>query len=265
VPKYRKLYVKTTESLDINDMPDDFTRLMWVLLPLRLCRQGRGLDNPTWLRSMLFPLRNDVTLDMISAAMDWYEQRGMICRYQVEDRRYFYIPTFHDYQGNTTREADSIYPPPTEPDNTNSRPTHDQLTTSSTTDAICNTQYSDPKGPDGPPQVPRSFPEWESYLSTVKNKPALVRRMCVELYPEKEPPDYGLAGKVAKQMGRGIDGYRRLMSLIWEYGDRAPQGDLLPYLLRIHQGKERDNGTGVRKRKTSTAPVITGLGKKPDT
>lgn len=42
MPKYRKLWIKTVESHDINEMPDDFTRLLWVLLPLGLDSEGRG-------------------------------------------------------------------------------------------------------------------------------------------------------------------------------------------------------------------------------
>jgi len=113
--QWRKLYVKTTESLDINDMPDDFTRLLWVMLPLKLCRDGRGMDSPAWIRSSIFPLRDDVTLDMVSSAMDWYANHGMIVRYEVNGRRYFYVPTWERYQGDTSKEAESIYPAPPAP------------------------------------------------------------------------------------------------------------------------------------------------------
>lgn len=115
MPKYRKLHVKTTESLDINDMPDDFTRLLWVLLPLGLCREGRGLDNQTWIKSKIFPLREDISNGMISDAFDWYESRGMLIRYEVDKRNYFFLPAFHDYQGVTLREKESDYPPPLKP------------------------------------------------------------------------------------------------------------------------------------------------------
>uniref|UniRef100_A0A6M3LT41 Uncharacterized protein n=2 Tax=viral metagenome TaxID=1070528 RepID=A0A6M3LT41_9ZZZZ len=112
MPTWRKLHVKTTESMDLNDMPDDFARLFWVLLPTQLCSQGRGVDNPSWARAKLFPLREDVTLEMVGAALDWFAQRGMIVRYQAEGRRYFYVPTFPKYQGNTDKEAASEYPAP---------------------------------------------------------------------------------------------------------------------------------------------------------
>lgn len=114
MPRYRKLHTKTVESLDINDMPDDFTRLFWVLLPLALCREGRGLDNARWIQSKLFPLRRDVTIGMVEGAFDWFVGHGMIRRYEVDDRQYFYVPTFHKYQGNTQKEAESEYPPPPE-------------------------------------------------------------------------------------------------------------------------------------------------------
>jgi hypothetical protein len=135
MPTYRKLHTKTVESLDLNDMPDDFTRLLWVLLPLALCREGRGLDNPSWIRAKIFPLRQDVTQEQIEAAFDWYADRGMIRRYVVESRAYFYVPTFHKYQGTTAKEADTDYPAPPVVQ-VDSRPTPDLLPTNS---GVCQT------------------------------------------------------------------------------------------------------------------------------
>lgn len=112
MPRYRKLHTKTVESLDLNDMPDDFHRLFWVLLPLALCREGRGLDNPAWLKSNLFPLRTDIGQEDITTAFAWFTEREMIITYTAKGRGYFYVPTFHKYQGNTRKEAESNYPPP---------------------------------------------------------------------------------------------------------------------------------------------------------
>ena len=133
MPKYRKLYVKVVESLDVQDMPDDFTRLLWVFLPLGLCQEGRGIDNAGWVKSKLFPLRLDVTLEMIEAAMDWLDERQMIHRYSVDGRDYFCIPneTWHRYQGNTTREAVSEYPPAPDEVQDSSRLAQDLLVTNS--------------------------------------------------------------------------------------------------------------------------------------
>jgi hypothetical protein len=114
MPQWRKLHVKATESLDVNDMPDDFTRLLWVMLPLGLDREGRGLDNPAWVKAKIMPLRTDVTPLMVEEAMTWFAGRGMIERYEVRGRRYFWLTSFARYQGKTDREAPSEYPPPPE-------------------------------------------------------------------------------------------------------------------------------------------------------
>ena len=112
MPKWRKIHTKTVDSVDLNDMPDDFTRLLWMMLPLILDRRGRGMDSAVWVRSKAMPLREDVTCEMIATAIDWYAERGMVERYQVDDRRYFWIPTWHKYQGDTRREAESNFPAP---------------------------------------------------------------------------------------------------------------------------------------------------------
>lgn len=57
--------------------------------------------------------------------MKWYQDRGMIVRYDAEGRKYFTIPTWHMYQGDTTRETKSNYPSP------NSRVTQELLTSKS--------------------------------------------------------------------------------------------------------------------------------------
>jgi hypothetical protein len=152
MPRYRKLHVKTVESLDVNDMPDDFTRLFWVLLPLGLCREGRGLDNSAWIKAKLFPLRLDVIPEMITNAMAWFCERGMVVRYEVEGRHYFHVPSFARYQGTTTKEAESDYPPPPCQVQSKSRASPEPVQTKSSTDSIFNIQYSDADADAGAPE-----------------------------------------------------------------------------------------------------------------
>jgi len=148
MPQWRKLYVKTTESLDINDMPDDFTRLLWVLLPLGLDREGRGLDNLSWIKSKIFPLRIDVTLDTIEKAFDWFEKRNMILRYEVEGRKYFMIPHGIYTREVQTKEATSSLPAPVQLQ-TYSGPTLDLLRSRSTTDVDSDSDSEKDYAPDG--------------------------------------------------------------------------------------------------------------------
>jgi len=117
-------------------MPDDFHRLLWVMLPLGLDREGRGLDNSAWVKAKVMPLRLDVTPERIEEAICWYAERGMIERYVVRGRHYFQASSFAKYQGNTSKEAASEYPPPpidSTPDqqDTNSGPTPEQVKSNS--------------------------------------------------------------------------------------------------------------------------------------
>ena len=112
MPKWRKLAVSTCRSYDLHDLPNDFCRLTYVLLPLALDREGRGLDNAAWLRSELFPLREDVETSQVRAAMDAMAELGLIERYEVNRRAYFWKPGFYDEQGNTRKESESELPPP---------------------------------------------------------------------------------------------------------------------------------------------------------
>ena len=128
--QYRALHTKITQSFDFNEMPDDFTRLMWALMPLALDSEGRGIYNSSWLRSKLFPLREDVTAKQIMAAMDWIVERGMIIKYEVDGRQYFYSPTFKSYQRGLEKETKSVLPAP-ELVESNSVPTPEQLQSNS--------------------------------------------------------------------------------------------------------------------------------------
>ena len=112
MPKYRQLYTKIIDSFDFNEMPDDFTRVVWMLLTLILDSEGRGIDNMDWVKSKMFPLRQDVTTGQIADAFKWFAEHKMIVRYEVDGRKYFFIPTFKKYQTGTQKEAKSTLPAP---------------------------------------------------------------------------------------------------------------------------------------------------------
>ena len=109
MPQWRKMHLKMIESDDVINMPDDFTRFLWVMLIMIADREGRGRRNPLWIRSKAFPTRLDVTLDQVDAAMDWMAGRGMIAIYFSGEDDYFQICSFHRYQ-NTAKEAESLFP-----------------------------------------------------------------------------------------------------------------------------------------------------------
>lgn len=112
MPRYRQLHTKIVDSEDFTAMPGDFCRLFWVLLTIIVDSEGRGIDNAAWIRSKMFPLREDVSAAQITGAMDWLAGRGMVVRYQAKGRGYFYLPTFKQYQSGLDREAKSVIPAP---------------------------------------------------------------------------------------------------------------------------------------------------------
>ena len=112
MPQWRKLPIRKTLDMDLNEMPDDLTRLLWVMLPLGLDREGRAMDNAAYIKSKVLPLREDVTLAQISDALNWYAAHGLIVRYTVKGRRYFYQRDFAEEQGDTHKETESEFPAP---------------------------------------------------------------------------------------------------------------------------------------------------------
>lgn len=129
MPKYRQLHLKTLDSFDFNEMPDDFTRVVWMLLMLILDSEGRGIYNMAWIRSKMFPIRQDVKIDKLQAAFDWLKNRAMIKVYEVGGREYFYIPKWKNYQSGTKKEAESLLPVPPELLRTNSEINKEQVST----------------------------------------------------------------------------------------------------------------------------------------
>ena len=127
MPTYRKLHTKIIDSFDFAEMPDDFTRVFWLLLIVATDSEGRMIDSPAWLRSKMFPMRSDVNGKQIESALSWLAERGMVVRYQYDGRGYFYVKRFKDYQSGTEKEAKSTLPAPPEQLQTHSVPTPDQL------------------------------------------------------------------------------------------------------------------------------------------
>ena len=112
MPQYRKLNSNILSSPDVDAMPDDFTRLAWTWLPLICTRDGTGLFHPTLIRSQLFPMRRDVSEQMIEDAFGYFETAGLITTYEVDGRWYYHVLNFAKYQGVTIKESQSPYPPP---------------------------------------------------------------------------------------------------------------------------------------------------------
>lgn len=87
------------ESYTVDGMPDDFTRLLWLSLPLSTDDSGRGLDHPGSLRSLLFPFASggEEQERQLREGMDYLERQGMLIRFQGPvGERYFELANWPD-------------------------------------------------------------------------------------------------------------------------------------------------------------------------
>lgn len=86
----------------------------------------------------------------------------------------------------------------------------------------------------------KTFDQWRIYIqqATPKKRQVCLREMYIVLYPGTDPPGYGYIGKTARQVG----GAGRLAELLWQHSTRPPTGDVLAYLLRVHQGGNGNAG-----------------------
>ena len=204
MPQWRKLWVKSTESLDINDMPDDFHRLLWLMLPLIACREGRGIDNAAWIKAKSMPLRVDVYQEQVEAAMCWYAERRMLTRYEVAGRRYYQLHNWVKHQGDTKKEAASNYPGmesngahevvPSDVE-TNAGLTPDLLRTNSSTDSDSDADADSEKNKPSVADATRAPSEY----------PKIAARWA-ELFPDRPHPterNKALRAKTATRMKDG--------------------------------------------------------------
>lgn len=149
MPTFRKLHTKILDSYDFAEMPNDFTRVLWMLLPLVADSEGRAIDNPAWLRSKMFPLRDDVKLEDIESALSWLADRQMIVRYEVDGRGYFYISKFKTYQTGTEKEAKSVLPKAPDLLLSGSRVTQEQVDVAASASASASVNASESESESG--------------------------------------------------------------------------------------------------------------------
>jgi hypothetical protein len=171
--------------------------------------EGRAIDNTSWIKSKMFPLRTDVSNKQIEEALVWLDKKNMIRRYQVSGRNYFHVVTFKDYQTGTEREAKSVLPAPDEL-KSNSRVTPEQLASCSTATVYESVNESesvsvnvltphdeikDPELPDNldTPDFIDTWHEWVKYRAETKHK--LTKTTVIKQINKlaEHPPDTAVA------------------------------------------------------------------------
>lgn len=82
---------------------------------------GRAAWNLRLIKAAIYPLDDDVTIDVLGAELAQLEQVGAICRYEVDGRAYLHVPSWPDHQ-HPNRPQQSKLPQCTKDDH--SAPVH---------------------------------------------------------------------------------------------------------------------------------------------
>jgi hypothetical protein len=98
--------------------------------------------------------------------------------------------------------------------------------------------------------TPRSFEDWLAAGQESANKNAVLRQMYTVLFSDRESPDYGYIGTVAKRVG----GPGRLAQLLWQAASQRPTGDVLAYIQATVKGKRNGNGASTPRIVDQNAP-----------
>lgn len=94
----RMLNRKVSLSVAMHALPDDTARLLatWMLPQLDL--NGVFYADPAVVRSLVFPMRPEVSIDAVSRILDAMEAAGLIVRFEALGRRWLSWPGFAENQ-----------------------------------------------------------------------------------------------------------------------------------------------------------------------
>ena len=100
--------IKTSEEIDALDW---FQEAMWTRLIVTVDDYGCYEAKPKLLRNVLFPLKDNVTEQMVREALEAYENLGLILLYEHEGKQYLCMKTWADHQRIRTKTKRFPEPP----------------------------------------------------------------------------------------------------------------------------------------------------------
>jgi hypothetical protein len=133
----------------------------------------------------------------------------------------------------------AVKPDAGQPDSDNRHDTNDECTN------------DEPTNTNGGNDTPTSLQEWLDAVRDSTNRQATLRWMVATLYPyykERDLPDYGYIGKVAKKVGGA--GY--LAKLIWRCAEHSPEGNLMNYVQQVYKNGGSNGRRGKGNGSTGT-------------
>jgi len=108
----RMLNKKISLDMAVNQLSCDTARLLFTWLISHLDANGCYYGEPSVVKNLVFPLRNDLRITKISGFMEEMEKLGLIIRYKLSGNSYLYFPKFIENQRGLRpeREAKSDIP-----------------------------------------------------------------------------------------------------------------------------------------------------------
>jgi hypothetical protein len=106
--------------IDPNTWQDEFfgaqltitERLIWLGMIASVADdQGRLLDNPALLRSLVFPYDDGIPLEVVATALEKLVSAGKVFRYQAQGKSLLQIVNWWKYQSSASWMSPSKYPP----------------------------------------------------------------------------------------------------------------------------------------------------------
>ena len=249
---------------------DFFEQTVWIGLFSRCADdQGRILDNAVLIRAALFPYK-DVAISEVEAALRKFCDSRRLHRYEVDGKPLIQLVHWWQHQQQQWAQH-SRWPAPAgwvdhvrtrlnghyvEEDwdgkGGNAKANRDwepAISPERSPEPVTCTSHVGRHDPDPDPDhtetvvsapagAARTFPEWQQALRDAdhRGRPDLVREFMQVYLPNNELPDHGYIAKTAKRVG----GWGRLLDLLWQQVPRPPTGDVLAFIVGVHE--RRGNG-----------------------
>jgi len=114
----RLLQKKISYSDQVDALSSDTCRLCFTWLLAHLVYPGCFYASPKKIKALVFPLRGDVTADMIKGYVDEWEAQKLAVRYSVNgtEHEYLLFPNFLDNQPGLRANREGKSPIPRPPD-----------------------------------------------------------------------------------------------------------------------------------------------------
>lgn len=101
------------ESICVSDSVDQLTwfeEVLFYRLIVSCDDYGRFDGRPAIIKNRLFPLKENLTLKAVSAAINKLASAGLVALYEFEGKPFLYLPTWNEHQ--SVRAKRSKYPAP---------------------------------------------------------------------------------------------------------------------------------------------------------